>query len=105
MKLLLHCMHLVEAHHRANLLRSAGIHAEVRNTFLSGAVGDIPYLEAGPQVWIDDRQDAELARSVIAQAEGAPTQPDWRCKDCGEAIEGQFAQCWNCGTMRPFDDD
>ena len=102
MKLFLRCLDIFEAQHKANLLRSAGIRAEVRNTFLTGAVGDIPFIEAGPQIWIDPRESEEVARTIILEAEQAPTGPDWTCESCGEAIEGQFAQCWNCGAPRPF---
>lgn len=103
MKLFLHCMDLVEAHHRANLLRSAGIRAEVRNTYLGGALGDIPFIEAGPQVWIDERESVAAAHAIIDAVEQPPAQLAWRCEACDELIEGQFAQCWNCGAMRPFD--
>jgi RNA polymerase subunit RPABC4/transcription elongation factor Spt4 len=24
----------------------------------------------------------------------------WTCSRCGEVLEPQFAQCWNCGTPR-----
>lgn len=27
--------------------------------------------------------------------------PPWVCPRCGEECEGQFAQCWHCGTDRP----
>lgn len=101
MKLFLHSLDVIEAHHHANLLRAAGIPAEVRNTFLSGAVGDIPFGEAAPQVWIDAAQDEGVARQVLRQASERPVQPDWSCPDCGEWIEGQFGQCWRCGGVRP----
>ena len=26
---------------------------------------------------------------------------EWRCPRCGETIEGQFTDCWSCGTERP----
>ncbi len=102
MKLFMHCMNLVEAHHRANLLHSAGIRAEVRNTYLAGAVGDIPFIEAGPQIWIDDRENEQLARAILDEAGQPTTQSSWHCESCGETIEGQFGQCWNCGAMRPL---
>ncbi|WP_199797646.1 putative signal transducing protein [Pseudazoarcus pumilus] len=102
MKLFLRCLDAIDAHHRANLLRSAGIRAEVRNTHLAGALGDIPFIEAGPQIWIDATESIERAQEVLKLAEAAPPQPDWRC-ECGENIEGQFAQCWNCGRIRPLD--
>ena len=96
------CLDLFEAHHKANLLLSAGIRVEVRNTFLTGAVGDIPFIEAGPQIWIDSRESEETARTILREAGEAPVGPDWVCESCSEPIEGQFAQCWNCGAARPF---
>jgi len=105
MKLFKYCNDVIEAHHYANILHSAGIRAEVRNTLLAGAVGDIPFLETGPQIWIDDRQDASTAAEVLDQTSQQPPQPDWHCDSCGEDIEGQFAQCWNCGALRPYRDD
>jgi hypothetical protein len=24
----------------------------------------------------------------------------WACAGCGESIEGQFSECWNCGRDR-----
>lgn len=102
MRVLMQCLSLVEAQHCVNLLLSAGIRAEVRNAFLAGAVGEIPFIEAGPQVWIDERQDPESARAILAEARQADTRPPWQCANCGEMIEGQFTSCWNCGEVRPF---
>lgn len=28
----------------------------------------------------------------------------WTCPNCTEEIEGQFTDCWKCGTSRPVDD-
>ena len=28
----------------------------------------------------------------------------WTCPSCGETVEVQFAQCWNCQTMRSGSD-
>jgi hypothetical protein len=25
----------------------------------------------------------------------------WSCHGCGEAVDGPFEQCWNCGALRP----
>lgn len=102
MKRLLTCANLVEAQHKANLLIAAGIRAEVRNTYLAGAVGDIPFVEAGPQVWVNAGHDVQAALNVLAAADCIASDPDWVCAECGEPIEGQFAQCWQCGAMRPF---
>lgn len=105
MKRFMSCMNLVEAHHVANLLQSAGIRTELRNTFLAGAVGDIPFMEAGPQVWIDERQDEAVARRIMQESQQTSLRAGWMCEHCGEPSEGQFAQCWNCGAPRPFEHD
>ena len=105
MKKLLHCTHLIEAHHYANLLLAAGIQAEVRNTFLSGALGDVPFLEAAPQVWIESEQDEKMAREVIAGARRPAQEPSWQCTGCGERLEGQFTECWRCGAVRAAEGD
>lgn len=100
MKLLCHCQHLIDAHHRVNVLHAAGVRAEVRNTFLCGALGEIPYLEAGPQIWIGADENEAQAQAVLAAAQRRPVLPAWYCAGCGETIEGQFAQCWQCGSVR-----
>jgi hypothetical protein len=100
-KLLQRCASVIEAQHRCNVLRAAGFRAEVRNVWLSGAVGDIPQLETWPQVWISETEDASRALQVLADAQTAGTRPGWVCPACGEWLEGQFGQCWKCGADRP----
>jgi hypothetical protein len=29
------------------------------------------------------------------------TGTDWKCSECGEEVEGQFTECWQCGANRP----
>jgi len=31
-------------------------------------------------------------------------EDSWICPSCGEVVEGQFAQCWNCQAMCPGSD-
>lgn len=100
MKLLLRCDHPLQAAHFANVLRAAGIRCEVRNTTLSGAMGDIPWLECAPQVWIDDALQADRALALLREVQAAAHGPHWHCNACGEELEPQFGQCWRCGTAR-----
>ncbi len=90
------------AGHIEAILNERGIHSLVRNRHLVGGAGEIPPLEAWPEVWVD-RDDAAIARQLISEIiepEG-PAPADWRCPDCGEWIEGQFAECWRCGRTAP----
>lgn len=103
MKLLLRCEHALAAAHLAGALRAAGIDCEVRNTTLSGALGEIPFLECAPQIWLSDDRDETRARELLALLRRPPEGDAWVCGTCGETLEPQFAQCWNCGASRPPD--
>lgn len=103
MKLLMRCQHALEAAHFAAALRAAGIDCEVRNTALSGALGEIPFLECAPQIWIASPLDEARAQALIAQWRQPVKGNPWTCARCGERLEPQFGQCWNCGTARQDD--
>lgn len=81
------------------LLERAGIACITKNEQLAGALGDIPFLECEPELWI--LHDADLPQATrILEAHRAPahTTGQWRCRQCGELIDGQFEACWQCGT-------
>lgn len=93
---------VVEAAHVRNLLQAAGLTCELRNDRLWSALGEIPILEAWPQVWLEDVRDVEQARAVLRAVESGPNTPAWSCPACGEWLEGQFTACWQCGSeQRP----
>jgi hypothetical protein len=100
MKLLMRCDHAIAAAHYAGALRAAGIECEVRNTVLSGALGEIPFPECAPQIWIRYALDEARARELIEQLRTPVSGDPWTCRQCGEVLEPQFAQCWNCGALR-----
>jgi Putative prokaryotic signal transducing protein len=100
MKLLMRCEHTIAAAHYAGALRAAGIDCEVRNTALSGAIGEIPFLECAPQIWIRNSLDEARARELIADLRAPVSGRPWTCSACGEVLEPQFSQCWNCGAGR-----
>ena len=91
----------------ANLLRerlaSEGIVCLVRNDELSSALGEIPFVECYPELWLVDDEVWPRARLLLEQwqAETAETGSDWTCSNCGERLEGQFQSCWQCGREFP----
>ncbi len=101
MKLLTRCEHAIAAAHLAGALRATGIACEVRNTALAGAMGEIPFLECAPQVWIHNALDEPRAREVMVQLRTPISGDHWTCEQCGESLEPQFGQCWRCGAARP----
>ena len=85
-----------------SVLESAGIRCLLRNQYLTGALGELPVNECWPQVWVLDESDAPRAERLIAEAlprDGAQGE-DWCCPACGEQLEAQFRQCWQCGALR-----
>lgn len=93
---------VVQVTHVRNLLAAEGIASELRNERLGGVVGDIPFLETWPELWVGEL-DFDRAQELIEQELHGPglAEPPWNCATCGEQIEGQFTECWNCGAVRP----
>jgi len=89
--------------HLRNLLSAEGIDANIRRPYLAGALGELPFTETWPQLWLRDARDLERARAIIARP-AQPAASNWRCF-CGERLEGQFTACWRCGRERGESDD
>ena len=100
MKRILRCLHPLQAEHYANVLRAAGFACNVRGAALYGAVGDIPWQECAPEVWLRNDDDLDLATRVLEELAMASKGEAWRCDRCGETLEPQFATCWQCGKER-----
>ncbi|WP_018861645.1 MULTISPECIES: DUF2007 domain-containing protein [unclassified Thioalkalivibrio] len=86
-----------------NLLQEAGIPAYVAQAGLYGAAGEIPPNECWGRVMVVHEAQAQEARELIVEyLEGEPEHDgkEWKCSRCGERIEPQFTQCWNCGRER-----
>jgi hypothetical protein len=88
---------LPDAHLVLHLLESEGIDARVFNENLQGALGDIPFTHAYPEVWIESDRDFELARRIIKARERTPSTGAVTCENCSEENPRNFQLCWNCG--------
>jgi len=86
-------------------LEAVGIKAVVRRDTLFSTRGETPVtVDTLPEVWIPDDADLELAVRIVRELEspaGSVPGPPWICASCGERVEPQFDQCWNCGSPRP----
>lgn len=90
---------LPEAHLIVGLLRGAGIAARVLNESAQGALGELPFSEAYPEVWIEDERDHAIATRLIRDYEGRRLDvANVRCAGCGEENPGNFDICWHCGA-------
>jgi hypothetical protein len=91
---------MVEIAHLRNLLESEGIACVVCNERLAGALGEIPFVECWPELWVRQPGEALRARGLIDEAlQPVETTESWLCPGCGEQIEAQFAQCWRCAGV------
>jgi hypothetical protein len=80
-----------------------GVVCLVRNDELSTALGEIPFVECYPELWVVDDEVWPRARQLLDKwlIEAAEAAPEWICPGCGEHVEGQFQSCWKCGREYP----
>ena len=105
-------MKLVFAHidftivgHLQTLLEAEGIRTEIRNLGGSSAAGELPFTQVYPELWILENKDELRAKAIVHayrdEAAAEPVGAGWTCPTCGEAVDGVFGECWNCGTPAP----
>jgi hypothetical protein len=98
MKKLTSAESLITINHYKNLLQAEGIRCVIRNEYLGSIMGEMPFVETWPELWIANDLDFDRATQLLAGAEAESPAAAWTCKKCGEINEGQFAACWNCST-------
>ena len=82
------------------ILEQRGIKCWIRNEALSAGIGELPPIETWPQLCVE-KDDYSEAKHIVEEALAAKdTSIMWKCDSCGEIIEGQFTECWNCGKIR-----
>ena len=102
MKKLTSATTVVEIRHYMNLLAAEGIPTEIRNEHLGSIMGEMPFPEVWPQLWVVNDLDYDRAKQLIeGSLEDETPAASWRCGRCGENNEGQFAACWSCGAAVP----
>lgn len=90
---------LPEAHLILGMLAAAGIEARLGNQHARGGMGEIPFTETYPEIWVTEHTDLARARGIV-QAYEHPAGPAKvrRCRACGEDNPGGFEICWQCAT-------
>ncbi len=93
---------LITINHLKNVLEAEGIPCVIRNQHLGAIVGEMPFPEVWPQLWVRNDLDFDRAQELIANDSllESPAEP-WQCPRCGEENEGQFGACWNCSANQP----
>lgn len=82
-----------------SLLEAHGIRTFIRNEYGSSVVGELPFVEVVPQLFVLEQKDVARAKEILKLDEPVrDPAPDWTCSECGAEVEGSFAQCWKCGS-------
>ena len=83
-------------------LEGEGVSCLLRNDELSTALGEIPFVECYPELWVVDNEVYPRARLLLDKwlIEAEQPGPEWTCTHCGERVEGQFESCWQCGQEK-----
>jgi hypothetical protein len=84
-----------------SLLEAHGIKTFIRNEYGSSVVGELPFVEVVPQLFVLEKKDADRAIELLqldlpVEASGE----DWVCPECSVDVEGNFSRCWKCGANR-----
>ncbi len=91
-----------------NLLLQEKIETTVLNEASATAMGGIPFFNLMPEVWALRDEDEPRALEIVGGFESgaareAQSREAWTCPECGEEIEGQFTECWNCHVAAAAD--
>ena len=88
--------------HLKNVLATFEIRCVTRNLDLSSAAGELPPIDCWPELWVVHDEELAEAKAILKKtlAPLESVKKSWRCRDCGEIIEGQFSECWKCGRSR-----
>lgn len=77
-------------------LESHGVPSLLKNEFTSAVMGEVPFFETWPEIWVSDDL-FERAQKLVTQAQMAPINgADWVCDHCQEHNPGTFELCWSC---------
>ena len=96
---------IIEAQLLKKLLASKGIATTLKNENLQSGVGEIPFVETWPELWLLDLHDLDLAQQVLNEFVNRKTASDWVCTICNERNPGSFEICWMCAGTSTDDAD
>jgi Putative prokaryotic signal transducing protein len=92
---------LLDAQLAVDTLSSLGIVTHIFNANAAGALGEVPFMQAQPEVWVDDDTQALRAHAILADLHNMKPGKEKSCPCCGERNPGNFLSCWQCGGALP----
>ena len=92
---------LLDAQLAVDALSSLGIVSHIFNANAVGALGEVPFMQAQPEVWVEDDTQERHAREVLVAFLNVRPSADKICSHCSERNPGNFMSCWQCGRALP----
>ena len=81
------------------LLNEAGIETRILNEYAQGGVGEIPFTQTYPEIWLIYESDTKRAKEIIRQFDAnQESGHDVFCSRCHEPNPDTFETCWHCGN-------
>ena len=96
---------IIEAQLVQKLLASEGITTSLKNENLQSGVGELPFVEMWPELWLLNLHDLDRARQVLNEFVNRNAASDWICTICNEHNPGSFEICWMCEGTSIDDED
>lgn len=91
---------LPDAYLIQGLLAEAGIESQILNEYAQGGLGEIPFTQTYPEIWLLNERDITKAKKIINQFEQTPSETGkLLCKNCHELNPDTFETCWHCGAQ------
>ena len=82
-------------------LESHGVFSVLRNQHLSSVMGDIPFFETWPEIWVAQANETQAKQVLSEWVDRKFDDVEWLCTQCNESNPGTFEICWSCSTNRP----
>ncbi|MEO0446088.1 MAG: DUF2007 domain-containing protein [Verrucomicrobiota bacterium] len=87
--------------HFKSILEEAGIEVFVKNQSSSSVMGEVPFTEVYPELWVMKEDNYARAEEILIAFRRTETESevieDWVCAHCESAVEAPLGECWNCG--------
>lgn len=94
---------LISLNHFKFALDAADIKYLVKNEYTQSSVGETPFNELWPELWVINNDDETAAKAICQQVEQKLNEQnvDWTCSHCGEKNASSFELCWQCQALAP----
>jgi hypothetical protein len=84
-----------------SLLEAHGIATFIRNQYGSSVMGEVPFVEVVPQLFVLRDEDYDRALELLRlDLPADDSRGDWVCPECGVDVDAPLGRCWKCGLGR-----